>query len=107
MVSCLGRVTWQLPGEDWPQGPDDSPLTPLATLFVNDLPLIPTPLKKVALITIFVPQELYASGAEDTPLHGCVIRTYADVATLELCDYVADFYYNSRKNDWRVQADCY
>lgn len=90
MVSCLGRVTWKHPNEDWPQGTDGSPLMPLATLFVRDLPLIPPPLKKVALITIFAPQELYAEGAEDDPLHGCVIRTYSDIAELEPCDYVAD-----------------
>lgn len=89
-VSCLGRVTWQLPGEEWPKGSDGTRLMPLATLFVPDCPGVPAALKKVALITIFAPQELYAEGVDDDPLHGCFIRTYTDMAGLVPCDYVAD-----------------
>lgn len=52
-VSCLGRVTWQLPGEEQPVDAEGKPLDPLATIFVSDLPGVPKALRKVALITVF------------------------------------------------------
>ena len=66
-VSCLGRVTWQLPGEERPVDAEGKPLDPLATLFVPDLPGVPEALRKVALITIFAPEEAWASDPDEEP----------------------------------------
>ena len=85
-VSCLGRVTWQLPGEEWPTDASGDRLEPLATIFVPDLPGVPPALRNVALITIFAPEEAWAEDP-DVPQLGCVIRTYASLSELEPCNY--------------------
>ena len=85
--SWLGRVTWQKPGEERPVDAEGTPLEPLATIFVRDLPYVPAPLKKLELITIFAPQEAWAADPEEEPRLGCVIRSYASVENLEPCDY--------------------
>ena len=87
-VSCLGRVTWQLPGEECPVDAEGKPLDPLATLFVPDLPGVPKALRKVALITIFAPEEAWASDPDEEPQLGCVIRTYPELEGLVPCKYV-------------------
>ena len=83
-ASWLGRVTHRLPGESWPTDAEGKPLVPLATLYINDLPYIPAALRKLALITIFAPEE--PRGGVDA---GCVIRTYTSTEGLEPCDYTA------------------
>lgn len=88
-VSCLGRVTWQLPGEEWPVDADGKQLEPLATLFVPDLPGVPAGLRQVALITIFAREEAWAETPEEKPQLGCVIRTYPTLEGLVPCDYVS------------------
>ncbi|MBQ5665968.1 MAG: hypothetical protein IIV41_08925, partial [Akkermansia sp.] len=75
-VSCLGRVTWQQPGEEWPVDAAGNRLEPMATLFVPDLPGVPAELSKVALITIFANEDAWAENPEEKPQLGCVIRTY-------------------------------
>lgn len=87
-VSCLGRVTWQLPGEEWPTDADGKRLEPLATLFVPDMPAVPAPLRKVALITIYAPFENDIDPAED-PMMGCVVRSYPSLEGLQACDAVS------------------
>lgn len=87
-VSCLGRVAWQLPGEEWPTDAEGKRLEPLATLFVPDLPAVPDALKKVALITIYAPFAEYIDPDED-PRMGCVIRTYASLEGLRPCNAVS------------------
>lgn len=89
-VSCLGRVTWQLPGEERPVDAEGKPLDPLATLFVPDLPGVPEALRKVALITIFAPEEAWASDPDEEPQLGCVIRTYPELEGLVPCNYVSE-----------------
>lgn len=88
-TSWLGRVTRQRPGEEWPKDAKGLPLEPLATLFVQELPLLPTALKKLAVITLFAPQDTWGEDFVDTPQMGCVIRGYADMEGLETCDYAA------------------
>ncbi len=88
-VSCLGRVAWQLPGEEWPTDADGKRLEPLATLFVPDLPAVPEPLRKLALITIYAPYEEYIAPEED-PQMGFVIRTYASLEGLQPCNAVSE-----------------
>lgn len=88
-VSCLGRVTWQLPGEECPVDADGNRLEPLATLFVPDLPGVPAELRKVALITIFATEEGWSENPEEKPQLGCVIRTYPTLEGLVPCDYVS------------------
>ena len=85
--SWLGRVTRQNPGEERPVDAEGTPLEPLATIFVRDLPYVPAPLKKLELITIYAPQEAWAADPEEEPRLGCVIRSYASVENLEPCDY--------------------
>lgn len=88
-VSCLGRVTWQLPGEEWPVDADGNRMEPLATLFVPDLPGVPAALSQVALITIFAHEEAWAETPEEKPQLGCVIRTYPTLEGLVPCNYVS------------------
>ena len=88
--SWLGRVTWQHPGEKRPVDTEGTPLEPLATLFVRDLPYVPAPLRKLELITIYAPQEAWAMDPEEEPRLGCVIRGYASTEGLEPCDYTSD-----------------
>lgn len=87
-LSRLGCVTRQLPGESCPTDAEENPLEPLATIFLRDLPHLPSSLKKLALITVFAPRDAWASGAEDARL-GCVIRAYSTTENLEVCDYRA------------------
>lgn len=87
-LSRLGCVTRQLPGESCPTDAEGNPLEPLATIFLRDLPHLPSSLKKLALITVFAPPNAWASGAEDARL-GCVIRAYSTTENLEVCDYRA------------------
>ena len=86
-LSRLGRVTRQRPGEDWPRDSEGKPLVPLATLFIDELPAVPTALDGMKLITVFTPQDPWE--AFDEPRCGCVIRTYDSTEGLELCDYGA------------------
>jgi hypothetical protein len=88
-VSCLGRVTWQLPGEEWPVDDKGKRLEPLATLFVPDLPGVPTALSQVALITIFAPEEAWANNPDEMPRLGCVVRTYPSLDNLEPCNHIS------------------
>ena len=88
-ASCIGRVTWQLPGEEWPVDEEGNRLEPLATLFVPDLPGVPQALRHLALITIFAPEEGWAEDPEEKPQLGCVIRAYPTLEGLVPCDYVA------------------
>ncbi len=88
-ASCIGRVTWQLPGEEWPVDEEGNRLEPLATLFVPDLPGVPQALRHLALITIFAPEEGWAEDPEEKPRLGCVIRAYPTLEGLVPCDYVA------------------
>lgn len=88
-VSCLGRVTWQLPGEDWPTDAQGKRLEPLATLFVPDMPGVPEALRQVALITIFAPEEGWAENPDEKPQLGCVIRVYPTLEGLVPCDYAS------------------
>lgn len=88
-VSCLGRVTWQLPGEGWPLDSDGKRLNPLATIFVPEAPGVPAPFANVALITIFAPEEAWSEAPEEKPQLGCVIRTYPTLEGLEPCQYVS------------------
>lgn len=85
-VCWLGRVTRQRPGEPWPQDSEGKRLVPLATLFIGTMPEIPPALEKVALITLYAPQEPWS---EQGPSLGCVIRSYATLEGLELCDRAA------------------
>lgn len=89
-VSCLGRVTWQQSGEECPVDAEGKPLDPLATLFVPDLPGVPEALRKVALITIFAPEDAWAEDPDEEPQLGCVIRTYATLEGLVPCNYVSE-----------------
>lgn len=89
MQSWLGRVAWQLPGETRPTDTEGTPLEPLATLFIRDLPYIPAPLKSKALITIFAPKDAWSIAPDEDSLSGCVIRCYATTEGLEPCDYAA------------------
>ena len=91
-VSCLGRVTWQKPGEEWPVDADGKQLEPLATLFVPDLSGVPAELSKVALITIFATEEGWSENPEEKPQLGCVIRTYPSLEGLVPCDYVSSIW---------------
>jgi len=88
-VSCLGRVTWQLPGEEWPTDAQGKRLEPLATIFVPDMTGVPKALSKMALITIFAPEGAWAELPEEKPTLGCVIRTYPTLEDLEPCNYVS------------------
>lgn len=87
-LSRLGCVTRQLPGESCPTDEAGNPLEPLATIFLRDLPHLPTALKKLALITIFAPRNAWVSGVEEART-GCVIRGYSTTENLEICDYRA------------------
>ena len=89
-ASCLGRVTRQLPGEEWPVDALGKRLEPLATIYVPDFPGVPEPLRKMALITIFAPSEAWAENMEEKPQLGCVIRAYPTLEGLEPCDYVSE-----------------
>lgn len=89
-VSCLGRVAWQLPGEEWPSDADGKRLEPLATLFVPDLPAVPEPLRKVALVTIYAPCEDYFLSPEEDPRIGLVVRTYMSLEGLQPCAAVSE-----------------
>ncbi len=88
-TSWLGRVTRRVPGEEWPEDANGHPLVPLATLFLQGLPVLPPTLKKLTVITIFAPQDTWGEDVVDTPQMGCVIRSYADTDELETCDYAA------------------
>lgn len=89
MQSWLGRVAWQRPGETRPTDAEGCPLEPLATLFIRDLPYIPTPLKGKELITIFAPQDAWSADPDEDSMLGCVIRSYDTTDGLESCDYTA------------------
>lgn len=89
-ASCLGRVTRQLPGEEWPVDAQGKRLEPLATIYVPDFPGVPEPLRKMVLITIFAPSEAWAENMEEKPQLGCVIRAYPTLEGLEPCDYVSE-----------------
>lgn len=89
-ASYLGRIAWQLPGEEWPTDVQGKRLMPLAAIFVQGLPNVPPALKNVALITIFSPAEILSEDDEGDPLMGCVIRTYPTTEGLEPCDYVTE-----------------
>lgn len=91
-VSCLGRVTWQLPGEEWPVDAEGNRLEPLATLFVPDLPGVPAALSQVALITIFAHEESWAENPLEKPQLGCIIRTYPTLEGLVSCDYASSIW---------------
>ncbi len=87
--SYLGKVAWQRPGETWPTDAEGNMLEPLATIFLKDLPTLPTALKKVELITIFAPQDAWTRDSDEYPRLGCMIRTYSTTEGLTPCNYTA------------------
>ncbi|MBR4310158.1 MAG: DUF1963 domain-containing protein [Akkermansia sp.] len=89
-VSCLGRVTWQLPGEECPVDEEGNPLQALATIFVPTMPEVPAALSQVALITIFAPVEAWSEDSDEKPTLGCVFRVYSSLEGLVPCDYVSE-----------------
>lgn len=91
-ISCLGSVTWQLPGEEWPVDAEGNRLEPLATLFVPDMPGVPEALRQVALITVFAPEEAWAELPTEKPQLGCVIRTYPTLEGLVPCQCVSSIW---------------
>ena len=87
--SYLGKVAWQRPDETWPTDAEGNMLEPLATIFLKDLPALPTALKKVELITIFAPQDAWTRDSDEHPRLGCMIRTYSTTEGLTPCNYTA------------------
>ena len=62
--SWIGKVCWQGQGESWPLGEDGKKMLPLATLFLDSSEYIPTPLKNIKMINIFVDNCLFDNLAE-------------------------------------------
>lgn len=87
LESCLGGVTRQRPGEDWPTDAAGNKLVPLATLCLTGLPALPAALKKVAFITIYAPVNVEMQAGEEITNLGFVLRTYADTADLVPCNH--------------------
>ena len=88
-VSCLGCVTWQLPGETQPKDDEGNPLVPLATIFVPSSPDVPEALKGTALVTVFAPEDAWVVNPVGEPRLGCVIRAYPTLEGLVPCRYTA------------------
>ncbi len=88
-VSCLGCVTWQLPGETQPKDDEGNPLVPLATIFVPSSPDVPEALKGTALVTVFAPEDAWVVNPVGEPRLGYVIRAYPTLEGLVPCRYTA------------------
>ena len=77
LESWIGYVGWSLPEEHRPSG-----FQPLATLFLKNLPYVPTALKPFQLITLFVHESILDHLMEDDLSPFFEIRTYTALENL-------------------------
>ncbi|WP_155590892.1 DUF1963 domain-containing protein [Lysinibacillus cavernae] len=85
LESWIGSVGWSLPEEHQPTG-----YQPLATLFLKDLPYVPTALQSFQLVTLFVNEDLFDHLMEDDLRPYFEIRTYSDLEGLVKRDWQHD-----------------
>ena len=88
--SWIGKVCWQNPNETQPVDKNGNPMIPIATIFVDGTEYVPTALKDIKLITVFMDVDFWNNiGAEDYAKY-FEIRTYKDIENIEKCDYTSD-----------------
>jgi len=77
LESWIGFVGWSLPAEECPRG-----FQPLATLFLKELPYVPTSLQQIELLTLFMNEEIFDHLIEDDLSRFFEIRAYTSLEGL-------------------------
>ncbi|MBG9452590.1 hypothetical protein ABE61_00420 [Lysinibacillus sphaericus] len=77
LESWIGFVGWSLPAEGCPRG-----FQPLATLFLKELPYVPTSLQQIELLTLFMNEEIFDHLIEDDLSRFFEIRAYTSLEGL-------------------------
>ena len=85
--SWIGKVCWQLPGEQQPIGNNGYPMTAIATIFVPESDHVPNALKNIKMISIFIDDDFWDNLDDDDLKDYFVIRTYDNLNNLVACDY--------------------
>lgn len=84
--SFIGSVRWQMENEDTPKDSSGSNMSPLATIFLQNLPFLPTALEGIKLITVFVSfEDVYNNLEVDNLSPYFSIRTYSSLDGLIPC----------------------
>lgn len=75
--SFIGSVRWRKENEEIPKDSSGKEMSPLATIFLNDIPFVPAALEDITLITVFVSfDDLYKNLNENNLSPYFSIHTY-------------------------------
>ena len=86
--SWIGKVCWQHSGEEQPLSNNGEPMIPLATIFVPESDYVPSALKNVKMINIFLDVEWLDCFSDRNKIKDFfVIRTYESLENIVPCDY--------------------
>lgn len=90
LESWIGSVRWSLENESIPQDKSDKNMILLATIFIKELPYIPTELNGLDLLTIFMSLDVYDNLTEEDLSPWFVIRQYSSLDGLVQREWYAD-----------------
>lgn len=90
LESWIGSVRWQHEGENTPKDKRENDMVPIATIFLKNLPFIPTELSGAELVTIFMSKDVWDNLVSEDLSPWFCIRTYSSLEPLVPCDYQTD-----------------
>lgn len=90
LESWIGSVRWQHEGENTPKDKRENDMVPIATIFLKNLPFIPTQLSGAELVTIFMSKDVWDNLVSEDLSPWFCIRTYSSLEQLVPCNYQTD-----------------
>lgn len=90
LESWIGSVCWQHEGESLPKDKRENNMISIATIFLNNLPLLPAELAGIELITIFMSEDVWDNLISEDLSPWFCIRTYRSLEQLIYCNYQTD-----------------
>ena len=91
----IGKVCWQLPGDEIPLGKTGKLMDPIASIFIDNPDYVPNSLKNIKLINIFFDSDFWENGTSDEAEYReyrswFKIDLYDSLDNLVPCDYISN-----------------
>jgi uncharacterized protein YwqG len=87
LESWVGCVSWKRQDEGVPMDVSGKEMLPIAAIFLKELPFCPPELSGVALVTIFMSDDVFDNLAAEDLSPWFAIRTYESLDDLVPCEY--------------------